>query len=62
MLPDNDELECRGRRLADDGYGWCDLVVLLSISEEEARRFVRQAEFRRMSEAYRSKQPSEETL
>jgi hypothetical protein len=57
-----EKLESEGRRLADDGLGWCDLVVLLSISEEEAKRFVRQAEFKRMSEAYRARQPDGETL
>lgn len=57
-----DQLEHHGRRLADEGYGWCDLVVMLSISEEEAKRFVRQAEFRRMSEAYRARQPDEQPL
>lgn len=56
------DVEQEGRRMADEGYGWQDLSVLLSISEEEARRFVRQAEFRRMSEAYRARQPDGETL
>ena len=62
MLMKNQEMEQEGRRLAEEGYGWCDLVVLLSISEDEAKRFVRQAEFRRMSEAYRARQPDGETL
>ena len=50
-----DEIEQEGRRLAEQGYGWHDLVVLLSVSEEEARRFVRQAEFRAMSELHRAR-------
>lgn len=57
-----DEIEQEGRRMAEEGYGWCDLVVRMSISEEEAKRFVRQAEFRRMSEIVRSRKDDGGTL
>jgi hypothetical protein len=55
MKRSQEEIENEGRRLAEEGYGWCDLVALMSITEEEARRYVMQAEFRRLGELHRSR-------
>lgn len=43
------------RLLAQEGYGWHDIVVRLGLSETTAKQIVVESEYRRLSQAQEAK-------